>query len=393
MTKNENERNVPELRFQGFTDAWEKRKFTDVARRINQQAMSSKLPAVEYEDVIPESGHLNKDVSRKKILKKGVVFTDGDVLFGKLRPYLKNWLLADFSGIAVGDFWVLRPVQTNSCFLYFFIQSTSFQIVANQSSGTKMPRSDWNKVSETVFRVPTYDEQIAIGRLVSGIDATIALHQRKHELLLKLKQGYLQKLFPKNDEIEPELRFAGFTDAWEKRKLGQLGSVAMNKRIFKEQTAPVGEIPFYKIGTFGGVPDSFISRNLFEEYKQKYPYPQPGDLLISASGSIGRIVEYAGKDEYFQDSNIVWLQHDDRLSNLFLKQYYGIVRWKGLEGSTIKRLYNKNILETTINLPTVKEQVAIGHFLQQLDQTIALHQRKLDELKKLKQAYLQKMFV
>ena len=187
----------------------------------------------------------------------------------------------------------------------------------------------------------------------------------------------------------------GFTliGVWEQCKLGDLGSVAMNKRIFKEQTSESGDIPFYKIGTFGATADAFISRELFETYKKKYPYPKIGDLLISASGSIGRVVEYKGNDEYFQDSNIVWLKHDDRINNLFLKQFYSIVKWHGLEGSTIKRLYNKNILETTIHLPVFDEQEKIGTLFKQLDDIITLHQRKLEQLKELKKAYLQAMFV
>ncbi|MDU5414182.1 MAG: restriction endonuclease subunit S [Clostridium perfringens] len=191
----------------------------------------------------------------------------------------------------------------------------------------------------------------------------------------------------------PRLRFRGFSEEWEQCKLGDLGSVAMNKRIFKEQTSESGDIPFYKIGTFGATADAFISRELFETYKKKYPYPKIGDLLISASGSIGRVVEYKGNDEYFQDSNIVWLKHDDRINNLFLKQFYSIVKWHGLEGSTIKRLYNKNILETTIHLPVFDEQEKIGTLFKQLDDIITLHQRKLEQLKELKKAYLQAMFV
>lgn len=192
--------------------------------------------------------------------------------------------------------------------------------------------------------------------------------------------------------MTPEIRFKGFTQDWEQRKLGDLGSVVMNKRIFKEQTSEFGEVPFYKIGTFGKIPDAFISRTLFEEYKSKYPFPEIGDILISASGSIGRTVEYTGKDEYFQDSNIVWLKHGKQLENLFLKQFYFRVKWHGLEGSTIKRLYNKNILNTVINLPSVEEQKKIGLFFDQLDQTITLHQDKLDKLKQLKKGYLQVMF-
>lgn len=151
----------------------------------------------------------------------------------------------------------------------------------------------------------------------------------------------------------------------------------MNRRIFKEETAEVGDIPFFKIGTFGGAPDSYISREKFEEYKSKYSFPEIGDLLISASGSIGRIVEYKGEEAYYQDSNIVWLKHDKRLINSFLKQFYSVVNWSGLEGSTIQRLYNKNILETEIKLPSTEEQFEIGAFFQSLDNLITLHQRTL----------------
>lgn len=190
----------------------------------------------------------------------------------------------------------------------------------------------------------------------------------------------------------PQIRFKGFEGEWEQRTLGELGRIAMNKRIFKHQTSETGEIPFYKIGTFGKEADSFISRKLFDEYKNKFPYPHKGDLLISASGSIGRIVEYSGKDEYFQDSNIVWLQHDGAVVNAFLKQFYSFVEWVGLEGSTIKRLYNKNILETRIVLPKKEEQANIGKYFRALDRLIWLHQRKHDKLVSLKKAMLQKMF-
>ncbi|HFI0600400.1 TPA: restriction endonuclease subunit S [Streptococcus suis] len=199
---------------------------------------------------------------------------------------------------------------------------------------------------------------------------------------------------PNKDKNIPKRRFKAFenADAWELRKLGELGTVAMCRRIFKEQTSEIGEIPFYKIGTFGGTPDAFISKELFEEYRNKYSYPTKGDILISASGSIGRTVEFLGKDEYFQDSNIVWLKHDGKIDNIFLKQFYSIVKWSGVEGSTIKRLYNENILNTEIVLPTLPEQEAIGTFFSTLDQQITLHQRKLDKLKHVKQAYLSEMF-
>ena len=190
----------------------------------------------------------------------------------------------------------------------------------------------------------------------------------------------------------PKIRFRHFSDDWKSDKLGKLGTVAMNKRIFKEETSEVGEIPFYKIGSFGREPDSFITREKFEEYKSKYPYPEIGDILISASGSIGRTVEYLGEEAYFQDSNIVWLKHDERLDNSFLKQFYSIVKWQGIEGTTIKRLYNKNILETSIALPSISEQSAIGSLFRTFDDLLASYKDNLANYQSLKATMLSKMF-
>lgn len=195
------------------------------------------------------------------------------------------------------------------------------------------------------------------------------------------------------NEQKPAIRFQGFTNAWEQRKLGEVGSVSMCRRIFKEQTSKSGDIPFYKIGTFGGQADAYISSELFAEYRSKYPYPNEGDILTSASGSIGRTVEFTGKNEYYQDSNIVWLSHDDRLNNAFLKCFYSVVKWAGIEGSTIKRLYNDNILNTIITMPSIDEQKRIGIFFKKVDNLIILQQRKLSEFKCIKEGLLQQLFI
>ena len=191
---------------------------------------------------------------------------------------------------------------------------------------------------------------------------------------------------------KPSYRFVGYTEPWEEKKLGNLGSVEMCRRIFKEETSAEFEIPFFKIGTFGGKADTYITREKFEEYKTKFAYPQRGDLLLSASGSIGRVVEYDGDEAYYQDSNIVWLNHHGKINNKFLKAFYKIVSWSGIEGTTIKRLYNKNILETDISLPSLPEQTAIGSFFQDIDQLISLQQRKLEVLKEQKKTYLKLLF-
>ena len=188
---------VPEIRFKGFTDAWEQRKFSDIAlRESTVQESSRDFPSVEYDDVIAEAGRLNKDVNQKEVAKKGIVFDGSQVLYGKLRPYLHNWLSPDFSGVAVGDWWVLKPIKVDKSFLYRLIQTQQFDDIANQSTGSKMPRADWNLVSNLEFAVPVSgDEQYKIGGYFSSLDTLIALHQRKLDELKNIKKTLLQQMF------------------------------------------------------------------------------------------------------------------------------------------------------------------------------------------------------
>lgn len=155
---------------------------------------------------------------------------------------------------------------------------------------------------------------------------------------------------------------------WDNCTLGNLGEVKMCKRIFAHQTSKSGQIPFYKIGTFGGKADAFISRELYDRYRNAYSFPKMGDILLSAAGTIGRTVIYDGKDAYFQDSNIVWLEVDEnQVDKGFLKYFYDSYPWKNLEGTTIKRLYNGLIRNTAISLPSLPEQKAIASALSTFD--------------------------
>lgn len=164
--------------------------------RVTKLNETANLPRIEFEDIVSGQGQLNKDIYQKKNNKKGIEFEPGDILFGKLRPYLKNWLYASFNGIAVGDFWVLRSNGTRSTFIYPLLQTSRYQYIANLSSGTKMPRSDWKTVSKTTFRVPTQiEEQSKIGTFLKQIDNTIILHQQKLEKLQNCKKAFLQKMF------------------------------------------------------------------------------------------------------------------------------------------------------------------------------------------------------
>ena len=191
---------------------------------------------------------------------------------------------------------------------------------------------------------------------------------------------------------EPKIRFKEFEGEWEDHTLGDFGHISMCKRIFKNQTSPDGDIPFFKIGTFGYTPDAYISRKLYEEYRQLYPFPHKGDILISAAGTIGRTVEYMGEDAYYQDSNIVWLNHSNDIDNKFLKYLYSHTNWNNLEGATIKRLYNSILLSTKSNCPSLAEQQKIASFFTTIDAQISASTSRLASLKQIKAASLQSMF-
>ena len=187
---------VPEIRFAGFTDPWEQRKFSNLTDRVSMQSSDPDLPQVEYEDIVSGEGTLNKDLRDKEGGKTGIKFYAGDVLYGKLRPYLMNWLYPQFNGVAVGDFWVLRATECDSSFLYRLVQTDGFQRLANVSSGSKMPRADWNLISQSFFAVPAdYAEQRVIAKSLAELDNLITLHQRKLELLRNIKKSLLDKMF------------------------------------------------------------------------------------------------------------------------------------------------------------------------------------------------------
>ena len=160
---------------------------------------------------------------------------------------------------------------------------------------------------------------------------------------------------------------------WEVKRLGEIGEPVMCKRVLKSQTSDSGAVPFYKIGTFGDKADAYISRSLYEDFKEHYPYPRKGDVLVSAAGTIGRTVVFDGNEAYFQDSNIVWIDHDEsKVLNIFLCLCYKNMRWQSEDGGIISRLYNANLKAQKIPLPPLPEQRRIAEALGEMDRLIEL---------------------
>ena len=362
------------------------------------------MPQVEYEDIIPGEGTLNKDLRDKKGGKTGIKFYAGDVLYGKLRPYLMNWLYPQFNGVAVGDFWVLRATECDSSFLYRLVQTGSFQRLANVSSGSKMPRADWNLISQSFFAVPAdHAEQKAIAKGLAELDTLITLHQRKYDKLCVLKKSMLDKMFPKGGSLYPEIRFAGFTDPWEQRKLGELTEIKDSARIPNRLWREAG-VPYIRASDIsqedlrGAL---FIDEEDYAAYKAATGAPEKGDVLFNGGGEIGKaIINGNSSPIYVQGGAVLYarIAHSSLLDARYLVAAFvtqNVVNAIGVlsAGGTMKHFTLQPAKNLPIEVPSIAEQRRIGAFFDRLDSLITLHQRKLELLRNIKKSMLDKMFV
>ena len=182
----------------------------------------------------------------------------------------------------------------------------------------------------------------------------------------------------------PNLRFKEFEGEWEKCKLGDLCNVLMCKRILASQTNTEEGVPFYKIGTIGNAPDAYISKELFDDYKTKYNYPHKGEVMITCAGTVGKCVIYDGKDAYYQDSNIVWIDNPSQcISNSFLYHLLAKVDWRKLNSTTIIRIYNDDLRNLKLSYPQIEEQQKISRLLSFLDERIVTQNKIIDKLQSL----------
>lgn len=395
----------PEIRFKGYTDEWEQRKFSDIAARESFVSTSaSDIPSVEYEDVVAEEGRLNKDIRLKEAVKSGITFDGSQVLYGKLRPYLHNWLNPDFKGIAVGDWWVLKPINMDKNFLYRLIQTQQFDNIANQSSGSKMPRADWNLISNSEFMVPfSKEEQSKIGRYFDSLDNLITLHQRKCDEVKSLKKYMLQKMFPQNEQKVPEIRFEGFTEPWEQRKFSELCDM-VTVGIANSATHAYSDSGIVMFRNQNIKPNFLDDNDIIHinpEFEARYKNKRlkKNDLLVARTGYPGTACVVPEKYENSQTFTTLIARPKNSVNPYFLCQYLnsdiGVKYFESTQIGGGQKNSGAGILnEMPIMLPSVvEEESKIADYFNHLDNLITLHQQKCEELKKIKKFMLQKMFV
>ena len=237
-------------------------------------------------------------------------------------------------------------------FLYYVLASMHLERLNKAGGVPSLTQSVLNKIH---VPVPPLEVQQEIVRVLDHFTELNA------ELNAELHARHQQYIYYRNRLLSPTSQSTWMT-------LGDIGRVAMCKRIMKAETSPSGDVPFYKIGTFGKEPDAYISKAKYEEYRSKYPFPQKGDILISAAGTIGRTVIYDGEPAYYQDSNIVWVENDESIVlNRYLYYYYQLQPWSVSTGGTIARLYNDNICKARISVPPLPEQRRIVAILDRFD--------------------------
>ena len=384
----------PKIRFLKNKHSWVRNTFEEIAKRRTKSSDNPDLPRIEYQDIISGEGRLNKDLNKNIDCRKGIVFETNDILYGKLRPYLKNWLHPNFNGIALGDFWVLQARNCDSKFLFSLVQSPKFQRVAHDTSGTKMPRSDWKTVSQTEFSIPTSnEEQSAIGSLFRTLDDLLSSYKDNLANYQSLKATMLSKMFPKAGQSIPEIRLDGFEGEWKK---DTLEPYLTESRISGDTGLTAKKITV-KLWGKGVI-----------EKEEKYAGSSNTQYFIRKAGQF----IYSKLDFQNQAFGIIPNELDGYQSTLdlptfdiqnidpkFLLEYVmrrEFYEYQGLiaNGSRkAKRIHPEDFLDMPVRIPSLEEQQAIGSYFSSLDNLINSHQEKISQIETLKKKLLQDMFI
>ena len=379
----------PKIRFLKNKHSWVRNTFEEIAKRRTKSSDNPDLPRIEYQDIISGEGRLNKDLNKNIDCRKGIVFETNDILYGKLRPYLKNWLHPNFNGIALGDFWVLQARNCDSKFLFSLVQSPKFQRVANDTSGTKMPRSDWKTVSQTEFSIPTSnDEQTAIGSLFRTLDDLLSSYKNNLANYQSLKATMLSKMFPKAGHTVPEIRLDGFEGEWENKILSEVTNITMGQSP-KSENYTDNPNDYILVQGNADIKDKQVVPRLWTTEVTKMA--EIGDIILTVRAPVGDI----GKTDYnvVIGRGVAAIKGNDFIFYTLEKMKMTGFWNKFSTGSTFESISSNDIKEAIIQIPTLEEQQAIGAYFSNLDNLINSYQEKISQLETLKKKLLQDMFI
>ena len=389
---------LPEIRFPEFTDEWEQRKLGDESDVRDGTHDSPKYYDKGYPLVTSKNlKDFGLDLSNVsfisdedfEVINKRSKVDIGDILFGMIGT-IGNPVLVDRADFAIKNVALIKEQKKilNS-FLIQILKSPVFdKYIKNENAGGTQKFLSLSKVRDFNFLCPNIDEQNCISAFFKKLDDTIALHQRKLDLLKETKKGFLQKMFPKNGAKVPEIRFPGFTEDWEQRKLGEIVQITMGQSPNSENYTENPEDYILVQGNADMKNNRVVPRVWTTQITKQ---AEKGDLILSVRAPVGDI----GKTDYdvVLGRGVAAIKGND-----FIFQQLGKMKESGYwnrfsTGSTFESINSNDIREALITIPTGEEQQKIGNFFKQLDDTIALHQRKLDLLKETKKGFLQKMFV
>ncbi|WP_332370360.1 restriction endonuclease subunit S [Lactococcus lactis] len=408
---------APELRFPGFTDDWEERKLSSISERVTRKNKNNEstipLTISAQDGLVDQNDFFNKQVASRDVTGYFLV-KNGEFAYNKSYSNGYPWgaikrLDKYDMGVLSTLYIVFRPTEINSQFLVSYYDTTRWyrevsKIAAEGARNHGLLNIAPTDFFNTLLVVPKLvDEQEKIGSFFKQLDNTIALHQRKLDLLKEQKKGYLQKMFPKNGAKVPELRFAGFADDWEERRLGDIVVKAIDNRGKTPPTSENDKYPLLEVASIGGYHPNyskvtkFVNYNIFNSWFRAHL--KKGDILFSTVGNTGLATLMDDNQDATIAQNIVGFRAKNSNVPEFLLQMFklpsNLKKAKRIEmGAVQPSIKVSQLIEVQYLLPKCKhEQEKIGSFFKQLDDTIALHQRKLDLLKEQKKGFLQKMFV
>ena len=417
-TMKDNQAKYPQLRFKGFTDPWEQRKLGEIFLERKSRSSDGELISVTIKTGVVKANDLNRrdnssfDKSNYKTVQKG------DIAYNSMRMWQGASGYSPFNGILSPAYTVLKPKSydvNSEFFAYMFKKKPMLQCFQRSSQG--LTSDTWNlkypALSSIQVKVPSVEEQIKIAGLFKKVDHLIALHQRKLAMLKELKQGYLQKLFPQNGSKFPQLRFSGFADAWEERKFDEcfnfpvsansLSRALLNYDEGDIQSVHYGDILIKYPAILNVKNDKipYITDSSFEKYKSNLL--ENGDLIFADAAedeTVGKAVEVNGltEENLVAGLHTIVARSKDKKAEFFLGYYinsntYHRQLLRLIQGSKVSSISKGNLQKTLVSFPKdFEEQQKIGAFFKKIDDTLALHQRKLEKLQELKKGYLQKMF-